>query len=277
MELTAIQAEAERIAREAGALLLGFVGRPLDIQRKGAIDLVTEADRASEDLIVRELRAAFPESGILAEEGGRQGASAGDLWVVDPLDGTTNFAHGLPIWSVSIALVRDGQPVVGVVLDPSRDECFTAARGHGARLNGERIRISECAELERALLVTGFPYDVRTAAANNLDHFAAFMAQARAVRRLGSAAIDLCWVAAGRFDGFWELKLKPWDLAAGALIVEEAGGVVCDFDGGPLDVFGVEIVAAGAPLVPAILEILERGLRPASAGADSGTGAGPAG
>jgi myo-inositol-1(or 4)-monophosphatase len=262
MDPAAILPEAERIAREAGELLLGYVGRSLEVERKGVVDLVTEADRASEERIVAEVRRVFPDHAILAEEGGRQGAGSGPLWVIDPLDGTTNFANGLPIWSVSIALMEDGVPVVGVVLDPSRGECFTAARGGGAFRNGERISVSGCDDLDRAVLVTGFPYDVRTSPVNNLDHFANFARTARAVRRLGSAAIDLCWVAAGRFDGFWELKLKPWDLAAGVLLVEEAGGRLARFDGSAFDVFSDEVVAGPEALLPAMFEVLARGRRP---------------
>ena len=259
---------AEEIARSAGELLLGFVGERLDIRLKGDVDLVTQADRASEDLIVGELRRRFPDHEILAEEGGGRRAMPDGrvLWIVDPLDGTTNFAHGLPIWSVSIAAYRDGVGLAGVVHDPSRDECFSAARGEGASLNGRPIRVSTETELGRALLVTGFPYDIRTSPANNLDHFSRFMVRSRAVRRLGSAAIDLAYVAAGRFDAFWEMKLAPWDVAAGALLIREAGGVVTRFDGGPFDVFTDEVVAGPEGLLPPMRSILLEGTRPADAG-----------
>ena len=254
---------AERIAREAGAVLRDFRRDALGVERKGSIDLVTKADRASEELIVGAIRREHPDHGILAEEGGEvAGGGSGYLWVVDPLDGTTNFAHGLPIWSVSIAIVKEGEPVVGVVYDPSREECFTAARGRGARLNGEEIRVSETTELGDALLVTGFPYDVRTSPVNNLDHFGHFLMRARAVRRLGSAALDLAYLACGRFDGFWELKLHPWDVAAGALLVEEAGGVVTRFDGEPFDIHSPEIAAGPPALLEAMSGVLLQGSRP---------------
>jgi myo-inositol-1(or 4)-monophosphatase len=259
---------AEEAARAAGEVLLGFVGRALEVRHKGAVDLVTEADRASEDRIVSIVRERFPEHAILAEEGGGGEAAGGAefLWVVDPLDGTTNFAHGLPIWSVSIGVVRRGVIVAGVVFDPTRGECFRAARGEGAWLDGRRIRVSRASSLDQALLVTGFPYDVRSSAVNNLDHFGNFLIRARAVRRLGSAALDLAYVACGRFDGFWELKLHAWDMAAGALLVEEAGGTVTRFGGEALDLFGEEIVAASPSLVPAMREVLLRGARPLRGG-----------
>ncbi|MCA9751348.1 MAG: inositol monophosphatase [Gemmatimonadetes bacterium] len=265
MDSPSIRRTAERIARGAGELLLGYFGGPLGIEHKGSVDLVTNADRAAEDWILEELRREFPGQAVLAEEaGGAVDASA--TWIVDPLDGTTNFAHGLPIWSVSIAWVVGGAPEVGVVFDPSRGECFSAARGHGATRNGEPIAVSTCRELGNAVLVTGFPYDVQTSDVNNLDHFANFIRRARAVRRLGSAAIDLCWTACGRFDAFWELKLKAWDMAAGALIVREAGGDVTDFGGGDLDLFAGEVTAGPPELLPSLWEVLARGKRTRSAG-----------
>jgi myo-inositol-1(or 4)-monophosphatase len=181
---------------------------------------------------------------------------------VDPLDGTTNFAHGLPIWSISLAVLADGRPRVGVVYDPCREECFTARRGAGACLNGAAIRVSGASDLQHALCVTGFPYDVRTHEVNNLDHFENFIRATQAVRRLGSAALDLCYVACGRFDGFWELKLHPWDVAAGGLIVLEAGGVVTDFSGEEFDPFGQEVLAATPALAAPMREVLALGKRP---------------
>lgn len=264
MEPSEILVAAEEAAREAGRGLLELVGTSLDVRRKGAVDLVTRADRASEERILRLVRERFPDHSILAEEGGGEAAPAGGpfLWVIDPLDGTTNFAHGLPIWSVSIGVLHEGRPVVGVVYDPTREECFTAVRGRGAHCNGRALRVSSAAELDEALLITGFPYDIRTSPVNNLDHFEHFMLRARAVRRLGSAALDLCYVAAGRFDGFWELKLHPWDVAAGALIVEEAGGEVSRFGGEPWDVFSEELLAAPPALMAPMREVLVRGRRP---------------
>jgi myo-inositol-1(or 4)-monophosphatase len=256
---------AVEMARTAGALLLEHAASGVEVERKGDVDLVTLADRASEAFLVGEIRRLWPGHGILAEEGGGGAAAAADqpLWVVDPLDGTTNFAHGVPIWAVSIGILRGREPVAGVVHDPSRDECFTAVRGGGAFRDGRPIRVSGRSALGDALLVTGFPYDVRTARVDNLDHFTRFMKKARAVRRLGSAALDLAWVASGRFDGFWELKLHPWDVAAGALLVAEAGGVLCRFGGEPFDPFADEIVAASPALAPQMLRVLSEGIRPA--------------
>jgi myo-inositol-1(or 4)-monophosphatase len=254
---------AEEIARDAGALLLEFAARGVEVERKGDVDLVTQADRASEARIVAEIRRRFPDHAILAEEGGgTTGRPRGKpLWVVDPLDGTTNFAHGVPLWSVSIGVLREGLPAAGVVFDPSRNECFTAVRGEGARRNGAPIRVSSAMVLADALLVTGFPYDVRTASVDNLDHFARLMKRSRAVRRLGSAAIDLAWTACGRFDGFWELKLHPWDVAAGWLLVTEAGGTVTRFDGSPFHVDSDEIVATPPALAEPLREALSAGRR----------------
>jgi myo-inositol-1(or 4)-monophosphatase len=266
--------EAVRIARDAGALLLELAEVGVEVRHKGEVDLVTRADQASEELILQAVRSRFPGHGILAEESGTAGGREGSrwVWVVDPLDGTTNFAHGLPIWSVSIGILRDGQPRVGVVFDPTRDECFTAVRGRGAHLDGRPIRVSAARALEHALLVTGFPYDVRRSAENNLDHFARFATRSRAVRRLGSAALDLAYVACGRFDGFWELKLHPWDVAAGWLLVEEAGGVVTRFAGEPFDMRADEIVAGPEPLVASMREVLAEGRRErASPGGGAGS------
>lgn len=256
-------AVAEDVARRAGELLLDLFARGVEVEHKGEVDLVTRADRASEELIVQEIARRFPSHDVLAEErgGGSKGADR-PLWIVDPLDGTTNFAHGIPLWSVSIAVTAAGETLAGVVHDPNRGECFTAVRNGGAFLNGKRLRVSGASVLSDAVLVTGFPYDIRTSLVDNLDHFVAFMKSARAVRRLGSAALDLAWVASGRFDGFWEPKLHPWDVAAGDLLVREAGGQVTRFDGSPFDVFSDEILAAPAALLPAMIDVLRRGRRP---------------
>jgi myo-inositol-1(or 4)-monophosphatase len=264
MTLSGILSAAEAIAREAGELLLEHGGRSLEVHLKGEVDLVTEADRASERLILKRIRERFPGHGVLAEESGAVGDARGAeyVWVVDPLDGTTNFAAGLPIWSVSLGILRRGERVAGVVHDPSRGECFTALRGEGTRLNGRPLRVSGVSDLGSALLVTGFPYDIRTSSVNNLDHFERMMRRSRAVRRLGSAAIDLAYVACGRFDALWELKLHPWDVAAGALLVEEAGGIVTDFDGAPFDIHGAEIVAGPASVVEEMRPLLAEGRRP---------------
>jgi myo-inositol-1(or 4)-monophosphatase len=247
---------AKIAAREAGRLLGESYGKRGEIMYKGTVDLVTLFDRLSQDMIFRRLSAAFPDHGFLAEEGlSRQGAS--DLrWIFDPLDGTTNFAHTFPVFCVSIALEKAGSVILGVVYDPTRDELFEAVRGQGARLNGRPIRVSGIAELGKALLATGFPYDVRTSRVNNVREFGDFVVRAQAIRRGGSAALDLCYVACGRFDGFWELKLKPWDVAAGALIVEEAGGTVSDFDGGPFDPFVERALACNGLIQGEMMEVL---------------------
>lgn len=230
------------------------------IDYKGKINLVTEMDRRAERLIGRELRKAFPTHDLLAEENeGNVDHGAEYRWIVDPLDGTTNYAHGLPIYSVSIGLEYRGEMVVGVVYQPELGELFEAAKGWGSRLNGRRIGVSTETKLERSLLVTGFPYDMHETRADNLDHFRDFMKSARAVRRLGSAALDFCYVACGRFDGFWEIKLSPWDMAAGALICTEAGARVTNFAGGKFSVFGKEVVATNGKIHRAVLRTLRQG------------------
>ena len=219
---------AVELARRAGGLLLDGYGHATQVRHKGAIDLVTEYDLKSEQLLVEGIRTAFPADAILSEEGGgREGE--GVRWLVDPLDGTTNFAHGLPIFSISIACVRAEELLLGVIYDPTREELFHTMAGGGAFLNQAPIRVSVTATLDESLLVTGFPYDIRSNPDNNLSYFNALAVRARAVRRLGSAALDLAYVAAGRFDGFWELRLNPWDWAAGVLLVREAGGRVTTF------------------------------------------------
>ena len=229
------------------------------IDKKGAIDLVTEVDLECERLCRAIIAERFPDHDILAEEmssGPDETARARYRWVFDPLDGTTNYAHGLPIFCSSLSLELDGRPIVAAIFDPSRDELFTAERGCGAFLNGQPLRPSATAVLGDALLVTGFPYDVRRKLDELLAMFGAFLAASRAVRRLGSAAIDLCYVAAGRFDGFWEQHLKPWDVSAGALIVEEAGGTVTGMDGTPFNPAAAHLVASNGPLHPAMLQVI---------------------
>ena len=222
---------AESIARAAGGLLRAAYRQPRSISFKGEVDLVTSADHASEKLIVTSLRSAFPEHSIVAEEGSG-GTRDGDwVWLVDPLDGTTNFAHAFPVFAVSMALRGPEGLLVGVVYDPLRDECFTAARGLGAWLNGQPIHVSACRQLDQALLATGFPYDRRTAEDNNVTAFGVFLRRCQGIRRAGAAALDLAYVACGRIDGYWEMRLEPWDFSAGALIVREAGGTVTDYHG----------------------------------------------
>lgn len=240
---------ALRLAKEAGELLVAGQKRPLTITKKGAIDLVTEMDLASESLILEGLRQAFPEDGLWGEESGKTvEGSSGFTWVVDPVDGTTNYAHGLPLYCISIGALHEGRPCVGVIHAPALNELYAVAPGQAPTLNGEPIHVSAPAELNDALLVTGFPYDVRINR-TNLDHFEYFVTRARAVRRLGSAAIDLAWVASGRFDGFWEARLGPWDMAAGWALVEAAGGVVTRYDGSPFQVDGHQIVASHGGLL----------------------------
>jgi myo-inositol-1(or 4)-monophosphatase len=216
----------------AGKILKDGFGLEHRVTHKSAIDLVTEMDHQSEEFLLGEIQANFPAHSILSEESGAHPGDADHQWYVDPLDGTINYAHAVPIFTVSIAYSEHGQLTFAVVYDPMLGEVFAAERGRGAFLNGQPMHVSLTSELIKSLLVTGFPYDVRTAAGNNLDHFAHFVKRTQGVRRLGSAALDLAYVAAGRFDGYWELGIKPWDIAAGALLVEQAGGTVTDLAGG---------------------------------------------
>jgi len=243
-------------ARQAGAIVREGYGAAVHITHKGAIDLVTETDKRSETVILATLRGAFPGHAILSEESGR---AAGDAyeWLVDPLDGTTNFAHKFPVFSISIALTFQRRLIAGVVYDPLRDELFSAEAGQGARLNGAPIHVSGTRALEQALLSTGFPYDVRTNPNNNLAEFTRFELLAQGVRRTGSAALDCSWVAAGQLDGFWELRLNPWDVGAGALIAREAGGRVTAYSGDE-DFLGKDsIVASNGILHDEMLRLLK--------------------
>jgi len=247
---------AARIATEAGAILREGWGRTHAPERKGRIDLVTEYDRRSEALLLERVRAAHPAHAILAEESGGSGATAGFRWLIDPLDGTTNFAHNYPFFGVSIGVEQDGELVAGVVHDPVRDETFAAARGAGATRDGHAIRVTDVAELEAALLVTGFHYSIRERPEPTLTLFREFLLRAQGVRRDGSAALNLCYLACGRFDGFWEARLSPWDLAAGVLIVREAGGTITDFAGGPFRLDGWQVLAANAALHERMRELI---------------------
>lgn len=253
-------------ARQAGSVLQHCALTGFRIEHKNVINLVTDADRQAERAIVEIIHTIFPTHRILAEE---QGATAQHpsryQWIIDPLDGTTNFAHGFPAYCVSIGVECDGQGVVGVVFDPTRNELFVARAGHGAYMNGAPLSVSATDHLDRALLVTGFAYDIRETADNNLDHFARFALKAQGLRRTGTAALDLCYVAAGRFDGFWEVKLNPWDMAAGAVILREAGGTVTDFQGRTLSIYGQELVASNGLIHPAMLDVLREDLHPRSA------------
>ncbi len=244
-------AAAAAIAREAGACLLAHRGR-VGIEYKGEADLVTAADRDSERLITARLRERFPDHAMVAEEGGRTQAASGYCWYVDPLDGTTNYAHGLPIFAVSLGLEHDGEMLAGAVFNPVLEEMFTAVRGGGARLNGAPISVSACSELGEALLATGFPSRKRHQNPN-IHFYQHFTLTTHGMRRLGAAALDLCYTACGRFEGFWEFNLKPWDTAAGALIVREAGGRVSDMLGRAHQLHSPEILASNGKLHPALL------------------------
>ncbi len=249
---------AVRLAREAGQIQRNHYEGEFEIRTKSAaVDLVTDVDQACERHIVAAIQAERAGDAILAEEGGGDDdASAEWRWVIDPLDGTANYAHGYPRFCVSIGIEQRGIAMLGVVYDPLLDELFSAVRGRGASLNGRRLEVSAESRLDRAMLATGFAYDVHTSREDNLEHFAAFVKAARAIRRDGSAALDLCYVAAGRLDGYWELKLQAWDVAAGLLIVEEAGGRTSDFSGRRPCTSGRETLASNAHLHDAMLEIL---------------------
>ena len=257
--------EIEDLARRAGEILkAGFNTRPgfgpdHQVVYKGEIDPVTEIDRRSETFLVEEIRLAHPEDQIVTEESGVLNGKGVNKWYLDPLDGTTNYAHGLPIFAVSIGYEVDGEMKFGVVYDPILDECFSAERGQGAWLNGLPIRTSETDSLKRSLLVTGFAYDTHSNPHNNLKEFSDLTLTTQAVRRLGAAALDLSYVAAGRLDGFWELRMEQWDLAAGVLIVQEAGGVVTGVDGGD-DFFEqpCSVLAANPLIHPQVLEVLQQ-------------------
>jgi len=245
---------AVEIAREAGSLLLQHFRQPLKITYKRRSDLVTEADRKSEALIVERLRSHFPDHAIVAEEGGGQKTGSDYCWYVDPLDGTTNFAHGFPIFCVTLGLARRGELVVGVVYDPTRDELFTVERGAGAFLNGERLHVSSIESLAESLVATGFPpfapnHDL------NVQLYFRFTQLTHGIRRAGSAALDLCSVASGRYDGFWELKLYPWDKAAGSLLVTEAGGRVSGITGQPFNLLGDDVFVSNGLIHDQMLRV----------------------
>ena len=249
---------ATDIAREAGNLLVQKLGTA-KVTTKGEINLVTEADIAAENLIIDRIRSYHPQHGILAEESGEavlKGKPSEWKWIIDPLDGTSNYAHGYPCFCVSIALERAGQLEVGVVYDPMRDEMFAAERGRGATLNDRKIRVSSVEELSGAMLCTGFPYNVRERPDFARD-FTNFTMNAQAVRRDGSAALDLAYVACGRFDGFWEDGLSPWDIAAGALLILEARGRVTNFNDQPLDIYNEQVLASNGLIHEAMMKVLK--------------------
>lgn len=250
------------IAVEAGRFLKVSVGTVRSIERKLGQDtnLVTEVDKRSEAMISERIHRKYPGHAILGEESGGSITGAETVWIIDPLDGTTNFTHGLPIFCVSIGVQHKGELVAGVVYDPNLDEVFSAEKGKGAFLNGNRLRVSAVSELRESLLVTGFPYDIKDNPYHAVEHFQAFLKESQAVRRLGSAALDLCYVAAGRFDGFWEVALNSWDMAAGMLCVREAGGVVTDFRGTEMKVTGKDLLATNGKIHEAMKAVLKKNL-----------------
>jgi myo-inositol-1(or 4)-monophosphatase len=245
---------AIEIAREAGAILREGFDRPKQISYKGEVDLVTESDRRSEQLVVARLRERFPDHGIVAEEGGGAASIARYCWHVDPLDGTTNFAHGYPCFAVSIGLAVEGMPIVGAVFNPVSNELFTAARGEGAYRNGDRIRVSRVEKLATSLVATGFPTHQRRKS-SNINYYWQFTLRSHGVRRDGAAALDLCSVACGRFDAFWEFGLKSWDTAAGIVMVEEAGGTISDLAGQPYRLGGPSILASNQRIHLEVLQV----------------------
>ncbi|MDP3786955.1 MAG: inositol monophosphatase family protein [Candidatus Omnitrophota bacterium] len=244
------------IVRKSGDYLKDNLGKVKKISFKGDFNLVTEVDQKTEEIVIKTLRKYFPGDGFLSEEAGSEEGTTGRKWVIDPLDGTTNYAHGFPVYAVSIALEENGKPVFGAVFNPERDELFTAEINRGARLNGKSIRVSHTPDLKRSLLATGFSYNIKELKDNNIAHFEDFLFASQAVRRPGSASLDLCYVACGRLDGFWELELNPWDTAAGWLIVKEAGGEVTTFNGGRYSHYLKEILASNGKIHKEMCRIL---------------------
>jgi myo-inositol-1(or 4)-monophosphatase len=256
--MTEIIEFAQNLARQAGKLLAEKLTRHNQIYYKGTIDLVTEADKMSEKLILAEISRRYPEHGILSEESAQKNEQATMRWIIDPLDGTTNYAHGFPFFCVSIALENEGVVVLGVIYDPTRDDLFTAERAGGAYCNGRKLHVSSVNDLSRSLLATGFPYDIRVSKDNNLNFFNAMAVKAQAIRRAGAAALDLAYLAAGRFDGLWELKLKPWDTAAGCLMVTEAGGVISDMAGKKWHLNSPNLLASNGLISEQMLDVFRK-------------------
>lgn len=252
--------EFKKIAIEAalksGKFLKSSLGKVRTITYKGDINIVTDIDKKSEKMIIAKLRNAFPDHAILAEEQGGLNGDSPYKWIIDPLDGTTNFAHSFPFFCVSIALEKNGRIILGVVYDPVKEELFFAERGKGARLNNKIIKVSGIRKISASLLATGFSYGVRDTEDDNVENFRNFLKKAMAIRRAGSAALDLCYVACGRFDGYWEMDLHPWDTAAGFLIVEEAGGMITKCDGSPYSPYEKNILASNKHIHKEMLNIL---------------------
>lgn len=248
---------ATSAAKEAGRVQMEHLYHDHPVEYKGEFNPVTEVDRLCERVIVQTIRNAFPDHDVLTEESPFEGHGSPWRWIIDPLDGTTNYFHGFPFFCASIGLELEGEIKAGVVYIPALDELFSAEKGKGATLNGKRISVSRTDDLNQGFLCTGFPYDVRDHTDHYLRFFREFLIRSFAIRRPGSAAIDLCYVAAGRFDAFWELKLHAWDVAAGSLMVTEAGGKVSDFRGSVFDIYSDEIVASNRLIHDAMLRVIE--------------------
>ena len=253
-------------AKEAGKFLKYNIGRVKNVEvKKGEQrNLVSEIDKISEEKIISIIKRHYPQHAILAEESGGSDTASEYKWIIDPLDGTTNFLHGLPIYCVTIAVERKGEVIAGVIYDPNLDELFTSEKGSGAYLNGKRMAVSQATDLIQSLLVTGFPYDIAKNPDHAVEHFVNFLVEAGAVRRLGSAALDLAYTAAGRFDGFWEVNLNPWDMAAGMLFIGEAGGKVTDFLGAPSSIYKKQVLASNGRIHQAMLQVLAKVDNPAT-------------
>ena len=249
---------AEQACRRAGEIQMEGLKRARQITYKGRINIVTDVDQACEAAIVEIIQGVFPDHDILAEEGGGKRKDSEYKWVIDPLDGTTNYTHSYPLFCTSIALEYRGEIVLGAVYEPNRGEMFLAEKGSGATMNGQKLKVSATPTLQEALLCTGFAYNIREAKDNNLNHFSDFIMEARAIRRDGVAAVDLCYVAAGRFDGFWELNLFPWDVAAGFLMIAEAGGVATDFKGEAFDIYKKEILTNNGLIHEEMLGLMQK-------------------
>jgi len=245
-------------ALKAGSFIKNNIGRVGKVRYKGEINVVTEIDKKAERIIVDMIRKKYPDHNFLAEENVYKKKDTGFTWIIDPLDGTTNFLHGFPVFCVSIALEHKGKIILGVVYDPMRKELFSAEKAKGSFLNGKRIRVSRVKEIKKSLLATGFAYNVKRVRNNNLNNFAKFIKKSQAVRRPGSAAIDLCYVACGRLDGFWELYLRPWDMAAATLILSEAGGRVTQFDGSKFTIYDKEILASNSKVHSQMVRVLSK-------------------
>lgn len=252
---TAIEA-----AQEAGRFLKMSVGKFKHVEQKEGqeTNLVTEIDRKSEEIIITKIKQRYPHHDFLAEESGSHEVSSEYRWIIDPLDGTLNFTHGFPIFSVSLALEVKGEIVLGIVYDPNGDELYSAEKGRGALLNNKPIHVSSTRKLIESMLVTGFPYSIKSNPDNAVQHFNNFLMEAQAIRRLGSAALDLCYVAAGRFDGFWEVALHPWDMAGGVLILEEAGGKYTDFRGFPTTIYNKQLLVSNGVIHDQMVSVLKK-------------------